>query len=190
MSEPTRLETLKARAKLMGITYAVNIGEAALSTKIANALNDQEPHVEDDISQSEALSPKKGLGVLPKTKEQRKAAMRKRAGKLVRVRVVNMNPNKKDWEGEVFTVGNSAIGSFKKYVPFNTDDGWHIPQIILNHLQERMCQVFFTTKGPKGNKVRKGKLIKELSIEIMPPLTLKELQDLGQRQAMAAGITE
>ena len=98
-----------------------------------------------------------------------------------------MNPAKAEWDGEIFVAGNSLIGSIKKFVPFNADDGWHVPNIILQMLRERQCQIFVTEKDSRGNKIRKGKLIREFAIEVLEPLTEEELHDLAQRQAMAKG---
>jgi hypothetical protein len=57
--------------------------------------------------------------------------------------------------------------------------------MIYEQLLQRQCQIFYTHKDAKGNKSRKGKLIKEFSIELLPALTTSELKDLAQRQAMA-----
>ena len=75
----------------------------------------------------------------------------------------------------------------KRYVPYNAEDGWHVEQILLNQLRERQCQIFVTEKDSRGNKIRKGKLIREFAIEVLDPLTEEELHDLAQRQAMAKG---
>ena len=99
-----------------------------------------------------------------------------------------MNPAKKEWEGEIITAGNSTVGTFRKYIPFNSDEGWHVPRIIYNQLVSRQCQVFTTVKDNRGNKVRRGKLIREFAIEVMSPLTAEELQELAQRQAMSNAI--
>ena len=122
------------------------------------------------------------------TERQRRARLFKESSKLIRVRITNMNPNKKEWEGDIYTVSNSLVGTFKKYIPYDNEEGWHVPQIIVNHLKERQCQVFYTVKNNKGAKIRKGKLIRELAIEILPDLSVDELQSLAQRQAQAHSI--
>jgi hypothetical protein len=99
-----------------------------------------------------------------------------------------MNPAKKEWDGEIIAVGNSAVGTIKKYIPFNADEGWHVPKIIYDALVDRQCQVFTTVKDSRGNNLRKGKLIKEFSIEILPPLTKEELEELARRQALSRSI--
>lgn len=125
---------------------------------------------------------------------QKRFRLKRESLKLVRVRITCMNPAKKEWEGEIFTVGNSNIGTIKKFVPFDVDEGWHIPQIMLTMIKERQCQVFTTSKTKNGPSavgaiaVRQGKLIREFAIEILDPLTPEELQDLAQRQAMSGSI--
>jgi hypothetical protein len=85
-------------------------------------------------------------------------------------------------------VGNAAIGTFKKYVPFNADEGWHVPKVIYKQIVGRQCQVFYATKDSKGNSIRRSKLIKEFAVEVLPPLTKEELHELAQRQAMAKSV--
>ena len=196
---PDELTLLKQRAKMMGIKHHPSIGLDKLKVKIKDF---QEIAKKANVKEArEALRAKEAKEAIvapeivmtndvsmPETKGQKRARMVKEAGRLVRVRISNMNPNKKEWEGDIYTVSNSVVGTFKKYIPYNNDEGWHIPQIILTHLQERMCQVFYTVKNSRGAKVRKGKLIKELAIEILPDLTAVELKDLATRQAMAHSI--
>lgn len=120
------------------------------------------------------------------TKDQRRYRLRKEATALVRVNVMNMNPFRKEWEGEWYTVGNGVIGTIKRYVPFGVD--WHVEQALLNVMQERLCVVYGTKKDKEtGQNVTIQRQIKELQIAILPPLTEKEIKALGQRQQMAAG---
>jgi len=196
---PDELTLLKQRAKMMGIKYHPSIGLDKLKTKIkdfqdtAKKANIKEAREALRVQEAKeaVIAPEVKLTPdtpMPETKSQKRARMVKEAGKLVRIRVSNMNPNKKEWEGDIYTVSNSVVGTFKKYIPYNNEEGWHVPTIILSHLQERMCQVFYTVKNSRGAKVRKGKLIKELSIEILPDLNITELKDLATRQAMAHSI--
>ena len=51
--------------------------------------------------------------------------------KLQRVIVRSNDPLKRESAGEIFTVGNKIINDgkpVKKYIPFNNEDGWHIPK--------------------------------------------------------------
>lgn len=174
------LTVLKARADKMGISYHPSIGVDKLKEKIKASLSDEPVEaVEDEVAETVTEV---------KVKKKSKGELKKEASKLVRIRVTCMNPNKKEWEGEIFTVSNAVVGTFKKYVPFNTEEGYHVPHIIYEQLKERKCQIFQTVRDSRGNKSRKGKLINEFSIEMLPPLTPAELQELARKQAMANSV--
>ena len=178
------LTVLKARADQLGIQYHPSIGLDKLKAKIQETLS-------DDAEKKEAKAEKP----VPKSTEketevQLRARKRKEANALIRIRVSCMNPQKKEWDGEIITTGNGAVGTIKKYVPFNAEDGYHVPHMIYEQLLQRQCQVFTTVRDKRGNTSRKGKLIKEFAVEVMPPLTEKELKELAQRQAMAKGSDE
>lgn len=173
------LTTLKARADLLGISYHPSIGLEKLREKINAATSDEA---------AQANAGQKDASAQEENVNQKRARLKKEALELVRIRVTCMNPAKAEWEGEIFTAGNSAIGSVTKFVPFNADAGWHVPRIIYQQLVERQCQIFTTVTDSRGNKSRKGKLIREFAIEVLPPLTQAELHELAQRQAMAKAI--
>lgn len=172
------LQTMKERATLLGVKFHPSISLDKLREKVLAATSGEaapadEPKVDEPVEET--------IG-------QKRNRMKREALALVRVRITCMNPAKAEWEGEIVTAGNSLIGSVKKFVPFNADDGWHIPNILLQQLRERQCQIFHTVTDPRGNKVRKGKLIKEFAIEVLPPLTPEELNELARRQAMSKAI--
>lgn len=178
------LDALKARADLMGIKYHPNTGIDKLRAKINNALSGgEESKTITSLSKgtSEYISEEE-------FKKQEKSIRAREAGKLVRVRVTCMNPNKKDWEGEIISVGSAKLGTFKKFVPFNADEGWHVPKIIYDYMKDRKCSVFQTVKDSRGQKIRKAKMVNEFSIEVLPPLTKEEIKDLAQKQAMAGSV--
>lgn len=170
------LEQLKIRADRLGVKYHPSIGMEKLREKIAEFEAGQ-------ATESEEPSEETPVAARPETENERRQRIKDEANKLVRVRVSCMNPYKREWEGEILTSGNTIVGTVKKYVPFNVE--WHVPQILLNMLQERMCQIFVSKKTKHGVTVREGKLIKEFAIEILDPLTPEELKDLAQQQAMA-----
>lgn len=181
------LRLLKGRATQMGLTFHPSIGIEKLKLKVANRLEGAEAQAEE----SKVSTPITTSVVAEKraeTQNEMHARLRKEAGRLVRIRVSCMNPNKKEYEGDIFTVSNSIVGTYKKYVPYNNEDGWHVPNIIFEHLKERQCQIFYTAKGPRGNKIRKGKLIKEFAIEVLPPLTRTEMEELATKQAMSNNL--
>lgn len=164
------LESLKERATKLGIKYHPSIKVEALREKVAAAM-------------SEGTTTSSSPVATPVKEDPKKEAL-----KLIRVRLTCMNPNKKDWDGEIISVGNSIIGTHKKFIPFNAEEGWHIPKVMYDFLVERQCQIFQTVKDSRGNNMRKGKLIREFAIEVLPPLTENELQELARRQALGRHI--
>jgi len=176
---PDELTTLKGRADLLGIAYHPSIGVEKLREKVKAALAGSPTKDEADAA-PQAVKAKSEADII---REHQLSA-----NELIRVRVACMNPAMKDWEGDIFTVGNSVVGTIKKYVPFNTDEGWHIPRMLYDDLVSRECQVFVSTKDDKGNTIRRGKLIRAYAVEVLPALTKEELHDLAQRQAMANSI--
>jgi hypothetical protein len=194
------LTALKERADAMGIPYHVSIGLEKLRDKVNTALNDSAEE-EDDVTTlpAPAVSDELKVGATPEeviagylaaqdanlTDAQKRNNAIKDANKLVRVRVNCMNPSKRDWEGEIFTISNSVVGTFKKFVPFNSVEGWHIPMIILHALRERQCQIFVNGVDANGRKAKRAQLISEFAIEVLPALTEVELKELAQRQLIA-----
>jgi hypothetical protein len=175
---PDELTALKARADMLGVKYHPSVGVDKLRDKITAALTTDEPEAPAVVETAEE-----------ETVSQRRFRKRREANELIRIRVQCMNPAKKEWDGEIFTAGNSLVGSFSKFVPFtDAEDGWHVPRIIYNQIVQRQCQVFTTIRDARGNNSRKGKLIKEFAVEVLPQLTAAELHDLAQRQAMAKSI--
>jgi len=175
--EEKELTALKAKADLMGVKYHTSIGAAKLQEKI-------QEHAERVAAEVDLQTPA-GVGI---KKTAGAATKKKEAGALTRVVITCMNPMKKEWEGEIFSAGNSVVGTYKKYVPFGVE--WHVPKIILNMIEGRKCQTFQTRTDSKGNKSRVGKLITEFAVQVLPALTEDELKDLAQRQAMANGTAD
>ena len=185
------LASLKARADLMGVAYHPSIGLEKLREKINAAIEQTGDANSEDAAVEQAqvaADTAASAPVAAETQLQFHARKKREANELVRVRVTCMNPSKSEWEGEIFTAGNSLVGSVTKYVPFNNEEGWHIPRIIYNMMRDRMCQIFVTAKDSRGNTTRQGKLIKEFGIEVLPDLTAEDLTELAQRQAVSHAI--
>jgi len=202
---PDELSELKARADLLGIKYHPNIGVDSLRERVNATVTgeeqapeaaeipepsalEQESVVINSVSVAQLKEAVASVRIVDanETPAQRKFRRRAEGRRLVRVNVMNMNPFRKDWEGDTYCVGNGTIGTIKRFVPYNVD--WHVEQALLDVMQERKCQVFTSRKDPRtGQEVKSARTIKELQIAILPPLTEKELKDLAQRQAMAAG---
>jgi len=181
----TELDVLKARALLMGIKHNPNIGVDKLRDKINKAL---EVPTQEKKEEAVEAAPK-----VTKTKEQlihdQTQARKRIAAQMVRIRLTCMNPNKANWEGEYMSVGNALMGTFKRYVPFNAEDGWHVERCIYEFMKNRKYTAYKTIKGRNNAKLgRKPVLLPEFAIEVMPMLSKDELKDLEQRQAMNGSI--
>jgi len=200
----TRLDALKERAKTLGISFHPSIGEDKLAEKIKEALSDK-PAVNDpdpDAGENEGTGDSTTTKPAPasvgedsefsdakaskdETKDGQRRRKQREASELVRVIVTCMNPNKREYDGEIFCAGNRVIGTHKKFVPFDVE--YHVPRVIYNMIKERQCQVFVTRRDDKGRQIREGKLIREFNVTVLDPLTQTELTELAQRQAMANG---
>jgi hypothetical protein len=176
------LDSLKQRADLMGLNYHPSIGVDKLRDKVNAAIEGTNNGGDGELEEEDSSVTKK------ETEGEARRRIQKEAMELVRIRITCMNPGKKEWEGELFTAGNGVVPTVTKYVPFNNEEGWHVPRIILYMIEARQCQVFVTVTDSKGNKTRQGKLIKEFAVEIMPSLTQVELQELAARQALSKAI--
>ena len=191
--QPSELDMLKSRAKLMGITFSNNIGLDALKTKIeehkqaseANTqtqataqTNEQQPEVQTENQKKKA----KTLSL--------RAHLQKEKMKLVRLRITNLDPKKKDLPGEILTTGNEYLGTVRKFVPFGeaTDNGYHVPYCLYEMMRDRKFLSIKTRKGPKGQTIVEQQMVREFALEILPPLTEAELARLSAAQLSAGGV--
>ena len=172
------LTVLKRQADIMGVRYHPSIGVEALRAKLEEARSKTET---EDRAKNAAVNQLKSA-------EAEKLKRIRAARELVRVRITCMNPLKKEYEGEIFSVGNSEIPTITKFVQFERE--YHVPRIMLNMIKNRKYQTFFEERTPNGGKVKRGKLIREYAVEELPPLTAAELQELKQRQLMAHGSAQ
>jgi len=187
------IQEIRSEANLLGVKFHHKAGipkiQAAIDLHLATSASvlPQAPGVEQ--------RPASEIGKVPAYEEpmtsveyraQELKGARKRCSELVRIRLQCMNPQKKEWPGEIMSVGSAKLGTFKKFIPFNGEP-YHVPRIIYDRLCERECSVFFNSTDERGHKTRKGRLIKEFSVEVLPALTQTELDELAQRQAMRDG---
>ena len=181
-SEEAELAALKARAKTMGLKVSPKIGLERLKAKIEAKLN---PSAEENADPGE------------ETDIQRKARIRKKQiaeqMALVRCRIANLNPSKRDLRGEIFTVANKYVGTVRKFIPYGeaTDNGYHIPKILYEQLKARkFLQVNTRNDRSAGNQiVVDQRWVPEFSIEVLPSLTQEELDKLAASQAAAGGVS-
>jgi hypothetical protein len=194
LPQPNELDLLKDRARMMGITFSNNISVETLRKKIADKMegkaDEPEPQVAaDSLEQVFAPNPLAGQNE-PVKKKTLRQHLHDEQMKMVRVRITNMDPKKKDLPGEIFTVANEHLGTVRKYIPYGevTEDGYHIPHIIFKQLEARRFQNIRTIKGKNGVPRVESNWAKEFSLEVLPPLTTDELKRLAIAQAAAGGV--
>lgn len=181
---PREQTAARTQADSLGLKYHHNANDETIQKLIdSQGENIQLPAGILPADQCRPMTAEEYLKKYPGNIKRNKAEV----GKLIRCRIQCLNPAKKEWPGEIFSVGSAKLGTFKKYVPFNSPEPYHIPKIIYDMLLEKKCTVFYTETDNRGNKTRKGRLVNEFAIEVLPPLTREELSDLARRQAMAAG---
>lgn len=181
------LTLLKERAATMGITHSNNITVETLKKKIEDHMAGVKPEPQTNPFQETAVAPA-APEKFDMIEFQNKLIAD--ATRLVRVRIANLDPKKKDIPGEVITVANEYIGTVKKYVPFGeqTDEGYHIPYCIYEFLKSREFLQITTKRDRKtGTNETRTRYVKEFAIEVLEPLTQEELDRLANAQA-AAGV--
>lgn len=181
------LTVLKARAAQMGITHSNNITVETLRKKIDDHMEGK-PQPESQINPFDEDS----TGVKRKlTKQELRKELMDENMKLVRIRVANLDPKKKDLPGEILTVANEYIGTVKKYVPFGeaTDNGYHVPYCIYKMMKGRQFLQISTKRDRRtGTNKTTTRYVSEFAIEVLEPLTEKELKDLATAQAASGSL--
>lgn len=175
---PDELEMLKTRARVMGITFSNNIGIEALRKKIDDKLEGQN-EVDAEPEATNPLQPKKA------TPANIRQLLLDENMKLVRLRITNMDPKKKDLPGEIFTVANGYIGTIRKFIPYGevTEGGYHVPYCIYKQLDKRKFLNIRTSRSRNGEIKVDHSWAKEFALEVLPQLTPAELKRLALEQA-------
>tara|TARA_B100001245_G_C22848877_1_gene408059 strand:+ start:162 stop:788 length:627 start_codon:yes stop_codon:yes gene_type:complete len=180
-----------------GVTLHHKTGTKKLASTLAQV---RTKTYKEDIKESTSDLPP---GSLPGSTEASRAAKAKfieerdnltptqHAMRLIRVVVTPNDPGMVNYPGLIFTVGASGINNgemIKKFVPFNNEEGWHVPSIILGQIEHAEMQKFKTVTKDNGEKVLEPYLTKKFNVRILDPLTREELEKLAARQG-AAGFS-
>jgi hypothetical protein len=126
--------------------------------------------------------------VVPMTEKQylaeKRREDRRKVSSLIHCKITCLNPDKRNWNGEFISVGSAKLGTWKKYVPF---DGrpYHLPKIIYDMLKEKKCTLMQNGVDSRGRKAKIPTQINEFNIEVLPPLSKEELDELRVHQARA-----
>lgn len=182
------LTLLKDRAKLMGIKFSNNIRIESLREKIAAKQAGED--VPDEPTNK--VNPLAAVGAAQEAPAVKQMSLReymvKEQMKLVRLRIQNLDPKKKDLPGEVLCVANEYLGTIKKYIPYGeaSDEGYHVPYCIYTELESRRFQNVRTYTDKATGQIRiESSWAREFSLEVLPALTQAELTQLASAQAAA-----
>lgn len=184
----SELDLLKQQAQMMGIEFSNNIGVETLRKRIAEAMAANK-EAADQSHEAEVVATGKSTA---KVKSLRQTIV-DREMRLVRCRIYNMDPLKKDKPGDIFTVANRYLGTVRKFIPYGeqTDGGYHIPYCLYKLLKSRKFVQIKVKKDPDnpGREIVTTREVREFNIEVLDPLTKEELKDLAQAQ-LAAGTVK
>ena len=186
MGTVNELDVLKQRARMMGVEFSNNIGVETLRERIR-------AKAEEQSNATAAPAPALGFEPKPAKPLTLRQYLQREQMKLIRVRITNLDPKKKNLFGEVFTVANEFLGTVRKYIPYGevSDDGYHVPYCIYRELESRRFLDIRTFKEREnGNKIRvEQRWAKEFAIEVLPHLTPTELKQLAVAQMAEVGDT-
>lgn len=194
VQKPDELGMLKQRARMMGITFSNNISVETLKAKIQEKMDgksDDAPKI-DELGDDNPPTLQDPEAPVPAPKETLRQKVKREGMKLVRCRIMNLDPKKKDLPGEIFTVANEYIGTVRKFIPFGevTENGYHVPQCIFDMMKGRKFLNIRTYKDRRNNnQIRvEQNWAPEFALEVLPPLTKEEIAKLAAAQAAAGGL--
>ena len=183
------LSMLKQRARMMGIPFSNNISIDTLRAKIeAKMRGEMEPAQTEPAKAPELEDPANP----PQKVETLRQKLVRENMRLVRLRITNLDPKKKDLPGEIFTIANEYLGTVRKFVPFGevTEDGYHVPYCIYKMMKARKFLNIRTFKDrSNNNQIRvEQSWAPEFALEVLPSLTKDELARLATSQMAAGGV--
>lgn len=184
---PDELTMLKQRASMMGIQFSNNIGLETLRKKIEDKMEGRA-----DSDAAPQINPLAGeTTAQPVKRKTLRQKLYDEQMKLVRIRVTNLDPKKKDLPGEVITVANEHLGTVRKFVPFGevTDDGYHVPYCIYRFMEKRKFLNIRIVKDRRTGVERvESNWVKEFALEVLPQLTPQQIANLKTAQIAAGSV--
>lgn len=170
-TEKEMKEALMAQGKKLGINIHVNTSVENMLTMVNQALI-YTLHKAPDAPVKQKVIKDKALA-------------RKEATRLIRVRVTNMDPTKTKHTAQTFGFSNSVVGTIQRVVPLDIEEGFHIPQVLIEVIKSaKYRQTRYRTINHRGQEqeVPYSVEVPSFSVEVLPPITAKELHDIKQRQ--------
>lgn len=158
----TTLDELKKQADELGINYKENISENTLRKRIALHIKDT---YEAEIKHEE---------------NEKLDKLQKDNMKLIHIILTPNDPTKQSLAGEVFSVGNSVLGTVTRYIPFG--ENWLIEELLYKTIKEKEYQLLTSKPDSKGNISTVSKMTPAYSIQVLPLPTPDEINDLARIQ--------
>ena len=145
--------------------------------------------LQDDVDKNDTKVPVevKSSPVKPaKVKKKPEMTLEEKCLHLKRIIVIPNDPEMSGHSGQIFTVIVSAVNNgkaIKKYVPFNNEEGWHVPNIIVNQIANAEMQKFKSVKTHNGETVLQPYQAKKYNVQVLPDLSQKEIDKLATSQS-------
>lgn len=187
------LAMLKHKADLLGVPYSNNIGADTLRERIRAKQEALESGSSESAQEAPpAVNPLTGQSTAPGKKMSLRQMLHRDQMKLVRLRITNMDPKKKDLPGEILTVANEYLGTVRKFVPYGeqTENGFHVPYCLYKMMDARRFLNIRTRKGPNKQIIVEQNWAREFALEVLPDLTEVELKRLAVAQAASSGTLD
>jgi len=199
----SELDKLKAEAETLNIDIegltkdeiADRIKQVKDASKKTKKVKPSTPTLtQDEIDRAIEAINGQSFGEKPSPADRRLIAKytnmkRQEAETLVRIIVTPADTNKLQLEGEIITGTNNLLPSYKKFIPFNNEKGWHVSTLLYNILKEKETTIF--VKKRKGNTtISEPRTIKAYNITVLPPLTKDELKALAEEQKARNSIKD
>lgn len=154
----TELQELKEQADALGIVYPNNITLAKLKALVNAAATEEDPAEVRRQHEAEQL-------------------------KLLKVLITPVDSAKRDWEGEIFSVGNDVLGTVSRYVPFNQE--WFVEAVLVRHIKQREFQYLQHKKDKAtGRDYVDSKLVPAFNVQELPLPTPEEIAEMAKIQAV------
>ena len=163
-----------------GIKMHFNSNRQKLEEALTNILTSNEG---TNMEATNVITLKPGATHTPEGVELQRD-VKDEALKLIRVIVRPNDPLKRESTGEIFTVLSTEVNNgkaVKKFVPYNNEEGWHVPSIILETIKQAEYQIFKKVKR-NGQDSMEPQVVKAYNVEELPPLSQKELDTLAGTQ--------
>lgn len=179
------LDELKAKATEYGIPFKGNISKAKL-LELITRYESGDTNLDGVIDELDTPETETQTQSSTQSKVDKIKALEDEALKLIRVIITPNDVTKREFQSELFQTGNSVLGTISRAVPFGVE--WHVEHILLQSIQERQMHIMIKRKNPKGDEYYESKLVPAYTVQVLPPLTKEELEELARNQVARSSV--